>query len=109
MATLKELENRVNNLEQSFIQAMKNQTLVVSKVDETKNNVNAITPYVESKIAFIGDTEVLFDNVKNGNLSVSVRDSDGNYIDYKVESILEGIRVVFKPLETIATITISVL
>lgn len=70
--------------------------------------VEAITPYTESKTGYLGDTEVVFTGVKEGNLSVFVKDENGGYPNYAVERIGDIITVHFEPLEYITTITISI-
>ena len=52
MATIQELENRLNALEKAFLQAQKNQVPVTAKVDDTSNRVTSITPYTDTKTAY---------------------------------------------------------
>lgn len=75
----------------------------------TASKVENITPYTESKKAYIGDTETVFEITKRGNLSVFVEDSEGNYPDFTVEHVGDRITVAFEPLENMATITISII
>ena len=75
----------------------------------TDTKVAEVTPYTETKTAYIGDTEVVFDVQMNGNLSVFVKDTEGNYPDYAVERTGDRITVEFEPLEYVTTITISIL
>jgi hypothetical protein len=109
MATIQELENRLNALEKAFLQAQKNQVPVTAKIDDTSNKVVALTPYTDSEIKYIGDDDAQFFNVPQGMLSVSIIDSEGNFIDYTLERVGDMVSVYFdEPLENMATVTISV-
>lgn len=70
--------------------------------------ISEVTPYEETKTAYIGDTEVVFENVLVGNLSVFVEDSEGNYPDFTLDRANGMITVKFAPLEYVTTITISI-
>ena len=102
------LEKRYKALANSVKQQQKNQTAVTGEVDSSANMVDALTPYTEIKSAYVGDTELAFDNVPDGNLSVYVKDADGNYPNYTVERIWDKVTVYFDPLEYVTTVTISV-
>lgn len=71
--------------------------------DFTEVKVDAVTPYTETKQAYIGDTEVTFYDVPSGNLTV--------FFDkpYTVERHADRIIVSFEELEEVTEITISVL
>ena len=96
------LKKRLDNLQQSFIQAQKNSVPTTAKVDDTANKVEQITPYTETKTAYIGDTEVVFTDVKLGNLSVFGLET------YKAERDSDRIRITFEPLEEVTEVTISI-
>lgn len=86
----------------------------ISAVSEKVNDMGerlsrCFSPYIETKLAYIDDTEIVFEGVKEGNLSVFVKDKDGNYPDYKVERAGERVTVYFEPLKSITTVTISIL
>jgi len=102
------LESKVKDLQTNFIQVQTNNAPTFIKVDETANAVENITPYTETKTAYLGDTEVVFNGVKDGNLTVYVKDEQGNYPNYTVERTQDIITVYFEPLEYITTITISI-
>ena len=102
------LKKAVANLNNTVLQMAKNNTKEVSKTDNTASEVKAITPYTETKTAYLGDTEVIFTDVKDGNLSVFVKDENGNYPDFSVDRNGDIITVYFEPLEYITTITISI-
>lgn len=76
-----------------------------AKVNELSSQVNTITPYTETKQAYIDDTEVEFD-YRNGNISAFVADGK---IPCNVIVEDEKIKVSFEALEEPATVTISIL
>lgn len=65
--------------------------------------VESITPYTETKTAYIGDTEVTFYDTPQGNLTVYF-----SYA-YTVERMADRIIVSFKELEEVTDVTISIL
>lgn len=65
-------------------------------------SVEAVTPYTETKTAYIGDTEVTFSN-RPGNLTVFFPHP------YAVERLTDRIIVSFDELEEVTDITISIL
>ena len=66
-----------------------------------------VTPYTESKTAYIDDTEVRFTDVPQGNLAVYF-ESNGGYPNYNVSRDGDRVTITFEPLEYIGTVTISV-
>ena len=66
-----------------------------------------VTPYTESKTAYIDDTEVTFADVPQGNLTVYF-ESNGGYPNYNVSRNGDRVTITFEPLEYIGTVTISV-
>ena len=102
-----DIEKRLDNLEK-IVNAL------IKRIDNDKyysdadtagirQSVSNITPYTESKTAYIGDTEVFFENVTKGNVTVY---SD---IEAGMEYTENGIRVFFEPVEEVTTITISII
>ena len=71
--------------------------------DYTGIRVDAVTPYTETKTAYIGDTEVTFYDVPEGNITI--------FFDkpYTMEKITDRITLHFEELEEVTEITISVL
>lgn len=69
----------------------------------TDMRVDEVTPYTETKTAYIGDTEVTFYTEQAGNLTV--------FFDkpYMVERLADRITVSFDELEEVTEITISIL
>lgn len=103
------LEKKVAQLSDAFLNAQRQNVPVVSKVDNTANKVVEITPYTDSKTAYIGDTIVTFNCSINGNLSVYVIDNDGNVPTHSIKRSVDFIQIVFdEPLESVANVTISI-
>ena len=71
--------------------------------DYTGMRVNEVTPYTETKQAYIGDTEITFYNVPEGNVTI--------FFDkpYTMEKVADRITLHFEELEEVTEITISVL
>ena len=71
--------------------------------DFTGIRVDEVTPYKETKTAYIGDTEVTFYDVPEGNVTV--------FFDkpYTMEKVADRITLHFEELEEVTEITISVL
>ena len=99
-----DLEKRVAQLEQLVLQIAKGNVNTIGKVDDTSNRVTAITPYTETKTAYIGDTEVVFTNVPQGNLNVYF----DTPTDYSVERTKDAVAVTFDALDEVTTVTISI-
>lgn len=76
---------------------------------ESTKKIDEITPYTLTKTAYIDDTELVFTDVPDGNMSVFVKDSEGNYPSYTVERSGDRVTVSFEALKQITTVTISVL
>lgn len=82
---------------------------VNSRISQVSSQVNAITPYTDSKKAYIDETECVFENVyKEGALTVNVVDRNGVSIDYQVAKEDNNIIVTFEPLEEVATVSINI-
>lgn len=76
---------------------------VVPHIDQLGKHVQTVTPYTETKTAYIYDTMVVFTKVPSGNIAV--------YFDkpYTVERDADRVTVKFEPLEEVTTITISII
>jgi hypothetical protein len=107
-----DIKKRVSNLEKlvdSMIKSMNNQKFYTdTDISGLRKGVFDVTPYTETKTEYIGDTEIVFDVWTEGNLSVYVKDSEGNYPDFTVKRMSDRITVAFEPLENVTTITISI-
>lgn len=98
------LENKVAQLSEAFLNAQRQNVPIVSKVDDTANKVVEITPYTDSKTAYIGDTEVVFSDVPQGNLSVYF----DTPTDYSVERSKDAVSVTFDALDEVTVVSISI-
>lgn len=106
---INQLKNKVENLTEAFLNAQRNQVPVTAKVDDTANKVVEITPYTQTKTAYIGDTEVMFTDVPQGNMSVFINASDGSCPKFGAVRSEDVVIVSFEELETTATVTISIM
>lgn len=106
MATIQELENRLNALEKAFLQSQKNQVPVTAKVDDTANKVEVITPYTETKTAYFNESEKTFYGVPQGNVTVMFDNYNG---DYSVSRVTDRLTVSFDTLSEQTNITISIM
>ena len=102
---IQNLKAQVANLQESLIQMARNNTPIVGKVDSTANQVDAITPYTETKTAYIGDTEITFDNVPSGNLSIFGLLSRLYRVDRESDRV---IITLLAPLDEVTEVTISI-
>ena len=98
---LKNLENLVNHLSEK-IDSYK--FYFDADIAGDRQSISAITPYTETKTAYIGDTEVVFTDVPQGNLSVYF----DTPTDYSVERTKDAIAVTFDALDEVTTVTISI-
>lgn len=99
---MSDLEKRVAQLEQMVLQMARGNVSTVEKVDDTSNRVTAITPYTETKTAYIGDTEVTFENVPTGYLTVF------GLSEYSVDRQNDRITITFDAVEEVTDISISI-
>lgn len=102
---VEQLESRLNNLQNAFLQSQKNQVPITAKTDDTANKVVEITPWTASKMAYIDDTSVSFENVPQGNMRVYVGGVNHTLFER------DGDRVVvrFEPLEEVVEVTINII
>lgn len=82
---------------------------IVVRTKTYSEHIAEITPYTVTKTAYIDDTEITFTEVPDGNMSVFVKDSEGNYPSYTVERSGDRVTVSFEALKQITTVTISIL
>ena len=102
---INDLKRQVKQLNESVLAMGKNNVGQVSKLDDTSNKVEQITPYKASKTAYIGDTEIVFNNVPSGNLSIYGLLSRL----FRVERDSDKVTItLFEPLEDVTEVTISI-
>lgn len=79
------------------------------RLSAMSQQINAITPYTDSKSAYIDDTECVFNNItKQGTLTVNVIDRNGAEVPFEVLREDNNIIVSFEPLEEVATVSIVI-
>lgn len=96
------LERLLENLQESFIQAQKNQIANTAKTDENANKVDAVTPYTETKVGYYGETEKTFYNVPDGNVTIY------GLSEYTMDRVSNNITLSFDALTEQTNITISI-
>ena len=76
---------------------------MIDTVDMLGKEIKTITPYTETKTAYIGDTEVVFFPPNIGNVTV--------YFDkpYTMEKLSDRIIISFDELEEVTEVTISII
>lgn len=78
------------------------------RISAVNSRVTQITPYEQSKTAYIDDTDVFFDIPKDGNISVFMVDGEGKNVPFTYEQINGQIKVSFEKRDSLATVTISI-
>ena len=96
------LEMQIANLQNAFLQSQRNLIPTTDKVYDTASKVTEITPWTATKTAYIEDTEVIFTDVPQGNLTVYF------YGSYEVEREGSVVAIRFAPLDKVTEITISI-
>lgn len=79
------------------------------KIQFLNSTINQLIPYTNSKELYIGDTNCIFENIPQGNISIFIIDSEGNKIESTFEKINNNLIVNFEELQNAATINISIL
>ena len=100
---IQKINARLDNLQESFIQAQRNQVPITTKVDDSANQVKTLTPYTETKIGYYGETEKTFYNVPDGNVTVY------GLTEYTMDRVSDNITLAFDALTEQKNITISIL
>ena len=108
------IEQRLSNLENLvFAQSKRiDDILFYQSADNAgmRQGIGEVTPYTDTKTAYIGDTDVVFTGAKSGNLSVFIASDEGSEIGYTLDRIGDMITVRFtKPLEYVTEVTISII
>lgn len=115
MGTIYELEKRLSNLENLVDYLSKQMTSIKEYSDAdmagARQNISDVTPNTYTKQAYIGDMEVVFDNVSDGNITVYAEDTEGNhpyYVMLKREQ--NKVTVLYaNPFEYVTKITLSII
>ncbi len=98
-----QLEKQFDNLNKAFLQAQRNQVPITAKVDDSASKIVELTPYTETKTAYIGDTEIVFTDVPSGNLLIYSPIVNMSYVRLGDKLVIS-----FEPLEEVTEITISI-
>ena len=109
---IKKLNKKYDSLNRAFLQSQKNQVPITGKTDSAMstadtalNAANALTPYTETKTAYISDTSVEFTNVPAGSITI-LTDAPLDYSYTKDGSV---VTVSFEAVDEVINITISVI
>ena len=76
---------------------------LIEHIDMLGKQVEAVTPVTMTKTAYIDDTECVFENVPNGNVSAYMT------VPHTVERDGNRVTVKFAPLEEVQTVTINII
>ena len=76
---------------------------ILESVQRLGKQVEAVTPVTMTKTAYIDDTECVFENVPNGNVSAYMT------VPHTVERDGNRVTVKFAPLEEVQTVTINII
>ena len=88
---INDLKRQVKQLNESVLAMGKNNVGQVSKLDDTSNKVEELTPYTDTKTAYYGDYECMFYDVPQGNVSVFFDNYTGAYMPDRKEDRLNVI------------------
>ena len=102
---INKLKAKLNSLQSAFLQAQKNQVPITSRVDESASKIVDLTPYTETKTAYIGDTEIVFNDVPSGAWFVSF---SNDVLATKITRDNGTLITEFLPLEEVTQVTITV-
>jgi len=83
-------------------------SLLTAQTSKNSSDIEDITPYVETKTAYIDDTEIVFENERQGNILISAIDSDGNSVETLNRREDDTIIVNFEPLQSITQVTLTI-
>ena len=115
-----DIETRVTNLENMMANVIKNMSNQKFYTDadvagcrhtdnELDNKIEEIKPYEAMEMASFGDTEVVFEGVPNGVVTVDVKPLDGDAPAFHVSRNGDIVRVLFdEPLTYVADIRLIV-
>ena len=104
-----DIETRVNNLENlvdSLVKMINNNKFYQNAdISGIRKNISDVTPYTETKTAYIDDTEVIFTNIPYGAISVALSNPN---IDFTVTYDSGNVVVAFSPLEEVTKVTLTI-
>lgn len=97
--------SQLNNMAEDISAIEEVQDAHTNNLSELNQEVAELTPYVETKIGYYGETEKTFYNVPEGRVSVFFSDYNGSYSINRIE---DRLTVSFDALEEATNITISI-
>lgn len=81
---------------------------LLDMVDKLGLRIDNVTPFTETKTAYIEDTEIVFENVPGGSLLVDVQSEDDP--EYSIKRTGDKVIVSFAaPLECVTKVTITIM
>lgn len=106
-----DLETRVKNLEDMLASIANtitnNKSYTDADIDGVRHSVSEITPYQETKTAYIEDTEVVFENVPSGAVTIAFNNPGIGYmVRYEDNSIVVDFSA---PLEEVTEVTLTII
>ena len=105
---INKIKAQLQNLQEIVLRMSRSNTEEVSKREQTTAQVDSLTPYTETKTAYIGDTTCGFETPYDGNVSVFF---NRNVNGYRVERDYYARRIIVifdEPLEEVTEVTISI-
>lgn len=103
------LEERVDALEQLVNRLIDleigNKAYTDADIAGCRQGISEVTPWTETKTAYIGDTEVVFTGVPTGNMTVFTSGAIGVVANRDRDIVT----VSFEPLEEVTNVTISIM
>ena len=103
---INKIKAQLQNLQEIVLKMSRGNTEEVGKREQTTAQVDNLTPYTETEMAYIGDTQVVFVDAPEGNLNVYFSNYNGGY---STERMANGLIVFLdEPLEEVTEVTISI-
>ena len=99
---LSNLENLVNSLAKRIDG---NKFYADADTQGNRQSISELTPYTETRQGYIGDTEITFNNVPSGNMSIFFTNYNG---DYSTRRVNDRVTISFDALTEQTDITISI-
>ena len=97
--------SQLNNLAQEISDIEEVQDAHTNNLSELNEEIEALTPYTETKTAYFNESEKTFYGVPEGNVSVFFDNYNG---DYSIKRISNRVTISFDTLAQATNITISV-
>lgn len=105
-----DIEKRLTNLENLVNGLIKNMNMhngyVDADINGCRQGISEVTPWEDTKTAYIGDTEVVFNGVPKGNMTVY---ADPLMPSYTIAQDGDTVTVNFDEREEVTTITLSII